>query len=522
MTYRPLGDSGLMVSAVGIGCNAFSRRVDLDGVRDLLDAAQDVGVTLLDTADVYGVVPGASEELLGEALQGRREEFVLATKFGMDAHGLPDPAYGARASRRYVRRAVEGSLRRLRTDHIDLYQLHEPDGVTPFEETLAALTELVREGKVRYLGASNLAGWQVAHADWTARTAGLERFVSVQNRYSLLDRSIEEEVVPACEEFGLGILPYFPLEYGLLTGKYRRGAGAPTGSRAELDRARAGWLERADWDRIEALEQYAAARDLDVLDVAIAGLAAQPAVGSVIAGAVSGAQVRRNAAALRWEPTPRTWPSSTSSPPERVRRPAATASTAPSRTRRSPGCPGRRRWWRRRGSRRAACSARPSGGRTACPGRALVVRERVDVAPRERVGGPGVELRRPAGRGRVDAPLGEERQAVGEEAGADDQHALVAQRPQPLAELEQALRVLGGQRHLQHRDVGLGVHDLQRHPGAVVEAAAGVLVDRLGVGHQRRRRARASAEASGRLVGHPVVLRGRTRRSRRPAVRRSR
>ena len=303
MTYRPLGDSGLMVSAVGIGCNAFSRRVDLDGVRGILSAARDVGVTLLDTADVYGDPPGGSETLLGEALQGQRDEFVVATKFGMDMRGENGRDFGARGSRRYIRRAVEGSLRRLRTDHIDLYQLHVPDEVTPIEETLATLTDLVREGKIRYLGCSNFAGWQVADADWTARSAGLERFVSVQNRYSLLDRSIEEEVVPACETFGLGVLPYFPLEYGLLTGKYRRGQGAPAGSRADLDPTRAQWLRDADWDRIEAVEKYAEARDLSVLDVAIAGLAAQPAVASVISGATSGEQVRTNAAALRWEPT---------------------------------------------------------------------------------------------------------------------------------------------------------------------------------------------------------------------------
>jgi len=303
MTYRPLGDSGLMVSAVGIGCNAFSRRVDLDGVRGILSAARDVGVTLLDTADVYGDPPGGSEALLGEALQGQRDEFVVATKFGMDMRGENGRDFGARGSRRYIRRAVEGSLRRLRTDHIDLYQLHAPDEVTPIEETLATLTDLVREGKIRYLGCSNFAGWQVADADWTARSAGLERFVSVQNRYSLLDRSIEEEVVPACETFGLGVLPYFPLEYGLLTGKYRRGEGAPAGSRADLDPTRAQWLRDADWDRIEAVEKYAEVRDLSVLDVAIAGLAAQPAVASVISGATSGEQVRTNAAALRWEPT---------------------------------------------------------------------------------------------------------------------------------------------------------------------------------------------------------------------------
>jgi aryl-alcohol dehydrogenase-like predicted oxidoreductase len=300
MSYRPLGDSGLMVSAVGIGCNAFGRRVDLDGVRDILDAAQDVGVTLLDTADIYGG-QGASEELLGEALRGRRDEFVVATKFGMDMDGANGADHGARASRAYVRRAVEASLRRLRVDHLDLYQLHEPDGVTPVEETLSVLTDLVREGAVRYLGCSNVAGWQVADADWTARTSGLERFVSVQNRYSLLHRDLEAEVGPAAEQFGLGILPYFPLEYGLLTGKYHRGEGAPAGSRAASGPA--AWLERADWDRIEALTAYAEARDLTLLDVAIAGLAAQPAVGSVIAGATSGAQVRANAAAMRWEPT---------------------------------------------------------------------------------------------------------------------------------------------------------------------------------------------------------------------------
>lgn len=304
MEYRPLGDSGLMVSAVGVGCNAFGRRVDADGVREVLDAATDVGVTLLDTADIYGDPAGGSETLMGEffaAHPGRRDDFVLATKFGMDMRGAYGDDHGVRGSRRYVRRAVEESLRRLQTDHIDLYQLHEPDPITPIEETLSALTDLVQEGKVLYLGSSNLAGWQVADAEWTSRSAGLERFVSVQNRYSLLDRTIESEVVPACEEYGLGVLPFFPLEYGLLTGKYRRGESAPAGSRATS--APSPWLESADWDRIEAFEAFAAERDLDPIDVAIAGLAAQPAVTSVIAGATSGDQVRRNAATLRWEPT---------------------------------------------------------------------------------------------------------------------------------------------------------------------------------------------------------------------------
>jgi len=303
MTYRPLGDSGLMVSAVGIGCNAFSRRVDLDGVRGVLAAAREVGVTFLDTADIYGDPAGGSEELLGEALKGQRDEFVLATKFGMDMQGANGVDHGVRGSRRYVRRAVEASLRRLQTDHIDLYQLHTPDPVTPIEETLSVLTDLVHEGKIGYLGCSNFAGWQVADADWTARTGGLERFVSVQNRYSILDRTIEEEVVPACETFGLGVLPFFPLEHGLLTGKYTRGQAAPSGSRAALDPSRAQWLEGADWDTIEAIGKYAEVRDLSMLDVAIAGLAAQPAVASVISGATSGDQVRANAAAVRWEPT---------------------------------------------------------------------------------------------------------------------------------------------------------------------------------------------------------------------------
>ena len=209
-------------------------------------------MTLLDTADIYGGEPGRARSCSGEALKGRRDEFVLATKFGMDMQGANGADHGVRGSRRYVRRAVEASLRRLQTDHIDLYQLHAPDPVTPIEETLGALTELVREGKVRYIGCSNFAGWQVADAAWTARPSGLEPFVSVQNRYSLLDRTVEDEVVPACERFGLGVLPFFPLEYGLLTGKYPAAQDAPEGSRAALDPEPRGWLAEADWDRIEA------------------------------------------------------------------------------------------------------------------------------------------------------------------------------------------------------------------------------------------------------------------------------
>jgi aryl-alcohol dehydrogenase-like predicted oxidoreductase len=303
MEYRPLGSSGLMVSALGIGCNAFGRRVDQDGVASILSAARDNGVTLLDTADIYGSEPGQSEAMLGHALQGQRDEFVLATKFGMDMQGANGEDFGALGSRRYLRRAVEASLRRLQTDHIDLYQLHQPDPLTPIEETLEALTDLVREGKVLYIGCSNFGGWQVADASWTSSTAGLASFVSVQNEYSLLDRAVEDEVVPACERFGLGLLPFFPLARGLLTGKYRRGAAAPEGSRAALEADRAGWLAEADWDRVDALQSFADERGVDLLDVAIGGLAAQPAVTSVVAGATTAEQVTRNARAAGWQPT---------------------------------------------------------------------------------------------------------------------------------------------------------------------------------------------------------------------------
>jgi aryl-alcohol dehydrogenase-like predicted oxidoreductase len=292
-----------MVSAVGIGCNAFGRRVDQDGVVSILSAARDNGVTLLDTADIYGREPGQSESMLGDALQGQRDEFVLATKFGMDMQGANGDDFGALGSRRYVRRAVEASLRRLQTDHIDLYQLHSPDPLTPIGETLEALTDLVREGKVLYVGCSNFDGWQVADASWTSATAGLASFVSVQNEYSLLDRTVETEVTPACERFDLGLLPFFPLARGLLTGKYRRGAAAPAGSRAALEADRAGWLDEADWDRVEALQAFADQRGVELLDVAIGGLAAQPQVASVIAGATSADQVERNARAVTWTPS---------------------------------------------------------------------------------------------------------------------------------------------------------------------------------------------------------------------------
>jgi aryl-alcohol dehydrogenase-like predicted oxidoreductase len=295
MRYRRLGDSGLAVSVVGLGCNNFGRRIGLEATRAVVDAALDVGITLFDTADIYG----ESEALLGEVLQGRRNDVVLATKFGADLGGALGADFGARGSRRYLRRAVERSLTRLRTDHLDLYQLHTPDPRTPIEETLAALTELVHEGKVRYLGSSNLAGWQVADADWVARSRGYQRFVSAQNEYSLLERGVETELVPACVRFGVGILPYYPLANGMLTGKYRRDAQAPEGSRLA---GRAEYLSDARFDTVEALTAFAAERGVGLLDVAIGGLAARPAVTSVIAGATRPEQVRANAAAGAWTP----------------------------------------------------------------------------------------------------------------------------------------------------------------------------------------------------------------------------
>ena len=300
MTYRQLGRSGLTVSTVGLGCNAFGSRIDADRTLAVVRAALDAGITFFDTADTYGSTAGESETLLGRALGSDRADVIVATKFGMDTRGANGPDWGVRGSRRYIRKAVEASLRRLGTDWIDLYQLHAPDPRTPIGETLAALDELVAEGKIRYAGSSQFAAWQVTDADWTARTNGTERFISAQNKYSLYDRSAEAELVPACVHLGIGILPFFPLEFGLLTGKYRRGQEAPAGTRLAVQTSR---LHSADFDRIEALERFAADRGLTLLQVAIGGLAAQPAVGSVIAGATRPEQVAQNAAAGTWQPT---------------------------------------------------------------------------------------------------------------------------------------------------------------------------------------------------------------------------
>ena len=296
MRTRRLGLDGPEVSVVGLGCNNFGMRVDLDGTRAVVDAALDAGVTLLDTADIYGN-KGGSESFLGEVLEGRRDRVVLATKFG----GNMGDGTEARGSRDYIRKAIEGSLQRLRSDYVDLYQYHTPDHVTPFEETFGALDELVREGKVRYIGHSNLDAAQVEEIDALARGHGWARGVSAQNEYSLLRREAEAELLPVCERLGLGVLPYFPLASGLLTGKYRRGQPHPEGTRlAGRDEV----FTDEKFDRLEALEAYAQERGLTLLQVAIGGLAAQPAIGSVIAGATKPEQVRANAAASDWVPTP--------------------------------------------------------------------------------------------------------------------------------------------------------------------------------------------------------------------------
>lgn len=297
MRYTALGRSGLKVSVVGLGCNNFGGRLDLDRTREVVDAALDAGITFFDTADVYGN-KGGSEDLLGQVLAGRRDQVVLATKWAGDmGYG---PVAGAPGGRSYIRRAVEASLRRLRTDYIDLYQMHRPDPDTPIAETLAALDELVKEGKVRYIGHSNFKGWQLAEAAHVAGELGVTPFVSAQNHWSLLERSAEKDVVEAASHYGVGVLPYFPLANGLLTGKVRRGAPVPENSRLA---GRDGYVTESKLDRVEALIAWAEARGRSLLEVAIGGLAAYPECGSVIAGATTAEQVKANAVAGEWEPT---------------------------------------------------------------------------------------------------------------------------------------------------------------------------------------------------------------------------
>jgi aryl-alcohol dehydrogenase-like predicted oxidoreductase len=294
MEFRSVGRSGLQVSLAGLGCNNFGGRIDADATAAVVGAALEAGITLFDTADIYG--GGHSEEFLGRALGSHRADVIVATKFAMP---MGDGPYSAGGSRRYVMRAVEASLRRLGTDYIDLYQMHAPDPTTPIEETLDALTDLVHQGKVRYLGSSNFSGWQIADAEWTSRTRGFAHFACAQNEWSLLRRAVEREVVPACQRFEASVLPYFPLAGGALTGKYRRGEPAPPGTRLVADRG-ARWLTDANFARIEALEGFATEHGHTVGELALAWLASQRVVCSVIAGATRPEQVRENVAALEW------------------------------------------------------------------------------------------------------------------------------------------------------------------------------------------------------------------------------
>jgi len=296
---RRLGDSAVEVTVAGIGCNNFGSRLDAAGSARVVHAALDAGVNLFDTADVYGM--GESERHLGAALRGRRDQAVVLTKFG-NAADRDHPEHKG-ASPEHVRRAVEGSLRRLDMDVIDVYMLHRPDPSTPIEATLEALHRLVDAGTVRTIASSNLAGWQVADADWTSRTRDLTRFVAAENRYSLLDRAAERELLPACRRFGQSLIPYSPLGNGLLTGKYRRGQGAPAGTRLAGSPRAAQQLSDANFDLVEALERFAAERQVALATVALGWLAAQEPVASVIAGAMSPEQVAENVAATAWTPT---------------------------------------------------------------------------------------------------------------------------------------------------------------------------------------------------------------------------
>jgi aryl-alcohol dehydrogenase-like predicted oxidoreductase len=293
MRTRQLGDGGPEVTVVGLGTNNFGGRIDLERTRAVIDAALDEGVTLFDTADIYS--QGKSESYIGEVLGDRRDRVVLATKFGNPMDGGPDLPRG---SRDYIRWAVEGSLKRLRTDTIDLYQMHVPDPATPIEETLGALNELVVEGKVRWIGSSNFDAAQIEEADRVARERGFARFVSAQNHYSFVHREAEDEILPTCARLGIGQLPFFPLASGLLTGKYTRGERAAEGRLAGRD------IPDEQFDRVEALQRFAGERGVSLLEVAIGGLLAMPAVSSVIAGATKPEQVRANVKAGAWEPSP--------------------------------------------------------------------------------------------------------------------------------------------------------------------------------------------------------------------------
>ena len=300
MEYKNLGRSGLQVSVVGLGCNNFGMRCDYDQSQTVVHKALDEGITLFDTADVYGG-QGKSEEFLGRILKGKRQDVVIATKWGMK---MGEGPHKSGASRKYIVAAVEDSLRRLDTDYIDLYQLHRPDSSTPIDETLRALDDLVSSGKVRYIGHSNFAGWQAAEAHFTAKQANLTPFISAQNEYSLLDRRIEAELVPACNAYGVSVLPFFPLASGFLTGKYRQGQDLPEGTRlANAGPMAARILTDKNYEVLGKLEDFADAREKSMVDLAIGWLASLSHVGSVIAGATKPEQITQNVAAGNWKLT---------------------------------------------------------------------------------------------------------------------------------------------------------------------------------------------------------------------------
>lgn len=296
MEQRQLGHSGLSVSLVGLGCNNFGGRADVEQSRVVIRKALDLGITLFDTADVYGG-KGGSETILGDYLGAERQNIVLATKFGWD---MSDTDKGA--SRRYIMKAVHSSLKRLKTDYIDLYQLHKPDPLTPIAETLRALNDLIKAGAVRYIGCSNLKSWQVVEAVYTAKELGLEGFISCQDEYSLVQRNAEPELLPAMKAYGLGLLPYFPLASGLLSGKYKRDAPMPEGARLTKSQGLADdYLTEKNWAIVEKLEAFCSAHNHTLLELAFSWLAANSVTSSVIAGATKPEQVEQNVAAVNWK-----------------------------------------------------------------------------------------------------------------------------------------------------------------------------------------------------------------------------
>ena len=297
MEIRNLGQSGLRVSSIGLGCNNFGGRIDEAATKVVIHKALDLGITLFDTADVYGE-RGGSETLIGRMLGEDRKRIVLATKF---AAPMDDSGEKAGGSRRYIMTAVEDSLRRLKTDHIDLYQMHQTDPRTPIEETLRTLDDLIRQGKIRYVGCSNFPAWQMTEAAWTARSAGLSGFVSCQDEYSLIHRRPEAELLPAARKLGFGLLPYFPLASGLLTGKYRRNVSLPAGTRlANTQRLADRYLTERNWSIAEKLGDFAEGHGRTMLELAFSWLLAQSPVASVIAGATKPEQLEQNVKAGRW------------------------------------------------------------------------------------------------------------------------------------------------------------------------------------------------------------------------------